>query len=207
MVRKKTRAFEATKEDWKALTAWISVVCDLDKEKFRDEAIKLAAVIESEGHAAHRSADLLEGLSIFKSAVRDVRPSHHARSAILEKLGRWHDNRHLRLTEGRLEQLVEVGVRDQLRQQAAVLLDAAELIRTNLRWHAQRLDKLWPSKAGRRPSVAKSEVLLKMLEWEVGPTEMAARLHEGGVRGKRFKPRPLTSDLSRHRREHARKKK
>lgn len=38
MVRKKTRAFEATKEDWKALTAWISVVCDLDKEKFRDEA-------------------------------------------------------------------------------------------------------------------------------------------------------------------------
>lgn len=164
-------------------------------------------MIESEGHAAHRSADLLEGLSIFKGAARDVRPSRHARSAILEKLGRWHDARHLRLTEGRLDQLVEVGVRDQLRQQAAVLLDAAELIRTNLRWHEERLDKLWPSKAGRTPSVAKNEVLLKMLEWEVGPTEMSARLHEGGVRGKRFKPRPLTSDLSRHRREHARRRK
>lgn len=150
MVRKKTRAFEATKADWKALTAWISVVCDLDRKKFREEATKLAAVIESEGHAAHRSADLLEGLSIFKGAVRDVRPSHHARSAILAKLARWHDNRHLRLTEGRLDQLVEVGVRDQLRQQAAALLDAAELIRSNLRWHEQRLDRR--RQVGRRRS-------------------------------------------------------
>jgi len=64
-VARKKRAVELTSEDWKALTAWISVVCDLDKKKFRDEAARLAAVIEGEGHAAHRSADLLVGLSIF----------------------------------------------------------------------------------------------------------------------------------------------
>lgn len=204
MVQKR-RALEPTRGDWKGLTAWISVVCDLDKKKFRVEAAKLAVVLETEGHAAHRSADLLEGLSIFTSAARDVRASRHSRSAILEKLKRWYDDRHLRLAEGRLDQLVDVGVRDQLRQQAALLLDVAELIRTTLQWHQQRLDKLWPSKAGRTPSVAKNEVLLKMLEWDVGPSDMSERLREGGIRGNRFKPRPLTSDLSRHR-THSRKK-
>lgn len=196
---KKQRKFEpATKEDWKALTAWISVVCDLDKKKFRDEATRLADMIEREGHAAHRSADLLEGLSTFKYQLRDVKPSRYARSVILDKLKWKHDGPHLRLTEGRLNQLVEVGVREHLRQQAATLLDAAELIRSTLQWHAERLDKLWPSKAGRTPSVAKHEVFLKMLEWEVGATEMSQRLHEGGVRGKRFKPRTLTTYLNQH---------
>ena len=185
------------------------MVWDLDNEKFRDAAAKLADAIEREGHAAHRSADVLEGLSMFTTAARGVKPAHHTRSAILSRLKRWYgeEKRHLRVAEGRLDQLVEVGTRDQLRQQAAVLLDAAELIRMNLQWHKDRLKKLWPSEIGRPPSVAKNEVLLKMLEWEVGPTEMAERLHDAGIRGKGFKPRPLTSRSSRHRTESRKKKK
>ena len=45
-----------------------------------------------------------------------------------------------------------------------------------------------------------------MLEWEVGPTEMAERLHEAGIRGKGFKARPLTSRSSRQRTEPRKKK-
>lgn len=207
MPRKKSPEFG--KDNWKALTTWLSMVNDLDKEKFRDGAAKLADIVEREGHAAHRAADVLEGLSMFTTAARDARPSNHSRSTILPKLRRWHgeDKRQLRVAEGRLDQLVEVGTRGQLRQQAAILLDAAELIRMNLQWHAQALEKLWPSKKGRTPSVAKHEVLLKMIEWEVGPTEMSERLHEAGIRGKGFKPRPLTSDLSRYRAESRKKKK
>lgn len=207
MPRKKSPEFG--KDNWKALTTWLAMVNDLDKEKFRDGAAKLADIVEREGHAAHRAADVLEGLSMFTTAGRDARPANHSRSTILPKLRRWYgeDKRQLRVAEGRLDQLVEVGTRGQLRQQAAVLLDAAELIRMNLQWHAQALAKLWPSKKGRTPSVAKHEVLLKMIEWEVGPTEMSERLHEAGIRGKGFKPRPLTSDLSRYRAESRKKKK
>lgn len=207
MVRKKSPDFG--RDNWKALTTWISMLWDLDKEKFREDTARLADVIEREGHATHRGADVLEGLSMFTTAARDVKPAHHARSAIMSRIKRWYgeEKRNLRVAEGRLDQLVEVTGRDQLRQQAAVLLDAVELIRMNLQYHAQHLDKLWPSKKGRVPSVARNEVVLKMLEWEVGPAEMAERLHEAGIRGKGFKVRPLTSAVSRLRRERARKKK
>jgi len=207
VARKKSPDFG--KDNWKALTTWLSMVHDLDDEKFRESVTMLADAVELEGHAAHRSADTLEGLSKFTITARDAKPANHARSAIVSKLRRWYgqDRRHLCVAEGRLDQLVEVGSRDQLRQQAAVLLDAAELIRSWLEWHRQRLEKLWPSKKGRTPSVVKHEILLKMLEWEVGPTEMSAHLHDAGIRGKSFNPRPLTSDLSRHRTESRKRKK
>lgn len=179
------------------------MVHDLDNAKFREDAATLSDAIEREGYAAHRSADFLEGLSTFKAYWRDVKPAHHARSEIMSRLRRWHaeDKRHLRVAEGRLEQLVEVRTRDQLRQQAALLLDAADVIRDWLQWHKERLKKLWPSGIGRPPSVAKHEVLLKMIEWEVGPTEMAERLHGAGIRGKGFKARALTTRSSRHRKK------
>jgi hypothetical protein len=210
--RKKSPEFG--KDNWKALTTWLSMVHDLDDAKFRESVAMLADAVEREGHAAHRSADTLDGLSTFTIIARNAKPANHARSAIASRLRRWYgqDRRQPRIaegrvTEGRLDQLVEVGSRAQLRQQAAILLDAAELIRSWLEWHKQRLEKLWPSKKGRTPSVAKHEVLLKMVEWEVGPTEMSERLHEAGIRSKGFKPRPLTSDLSRYRAESRKKKK
>lgn len=211
MPRKKSPDFG--KDNWKALTTWLLMVHDLDDEKFRESVALLADAVEREGHAAHRSADALEGLSTFTIIARDAKPANHARSAIASRLRRWYgqDRRQLRaaegrVAEGRLDQLVEVRSRDQLRQQAAVLLDAAELIRSWLEWHKQRLAKLWLSKKGRTPSVVKHEILLKMLEWEVGPTEMSERLHEAGIRGKSFKPRPLTSDRSRYLTESRKKK-
>ena len=208
-VVQKKRTFEPPKpEEFKALVAWISMVCDLDEEKFRDEAKKFATEIEREAISAHRSAELLEGLSMVKY-TGNVRPSHLARGAIMARLRPWGstNKRLLRVAEGRLDQLQEVGRGGQLRQQAATLLDAVELIRTNLQWHKEQLKKLRPKPTGRIPSVAKNEVLKKMIEWEVGPTEMSQRLHEGGVRGKSFKPRSLTTDLSRSRRPRARRKK
>jgi hypothetical protein len=64
-----------------------------------------------------------------------------------------------------------------------------------------------PRRENRRNDQVVSFQPLKMLEWEVGPTEMSERLHEAGIRGKSFKPRPLTSDLSRHRTESRKGKK
>jgi len=184
------------------------MIWDLDDKKFRDDVEGFATAIEHEGHAAHRHADVLDGLSMFKPPSLQVKLSHYSRGALLSRLKRWgaEDKRRLRVAEGRLDQLVEVTARGQLRQQAAILLDAAEMIRMNLQYHKQRLEKLRTSEIGRTPSVAKNEVLLKMLEWEIGPTEMAEKLHEAGIRGKGFKVRPLTSDLSRHRRESQEKK-
>lgn len=185
------------------------MIWDLDDEEFRDGVKNFATAIEHEGHAAHRHADVLDGLSMFKPPSLQVKLSHYARSALISRLKRWgaENKRYLRVAEGRLDQLVEVTARDQLRQQAAVLLDAADVIRMNLQYHEQRLEKLRASEIGRPPSVAKNEVLLKMLEWDVGPTEMSERLHDAGIRGKGFKVRPLTSDLSRHRTESRKKKK
>jgi len=185
------------------------MIWDLDDEKFRGDVATFATAIEHEGHAAHRHADVLDGLSMFQPPSLQVKLPHYSRSAVMSRLKRFgaEDKRRLRVAEGRLDQLVEVNARDQLRQQAAILLDAAELIRMNVKYHEQRLEKLRTSEIGRPPSVAKNEVLLKMLEWEVGPTEMAERLHEAGIRGKGFKVRPLTSDLSRHRTESRAKKK
>jgi len=129
------------------LTTWLSMVHDLDNAKFREDAATLSDAIEREGYAAHRSADFLEGLSTFKAYWRDVKPAHHARSEIMSRLRRHaEDKRHLRVAEGRLEQLVEVRTRDQLRQQAALLLDAADVIRDWLQWHKERdrpVDGTW----------------------------------------------------------------
>jgi len=196
-------------DNWKALTTWIAMICDLDDAKFRVDVANFATAIEHEGHGAHRHADVLDGLSMFQPPSLQVKLTHYARSAVVARLKRWgvENKRHLRVAEGRLDQLVEVTARGQLRQQAAVLLDAAQLIRMNLQWHEEQLKKLRPLPTGRIPSVAKSEVLIKMREWEVGPTEMSERLHEAGIRGKGFKPRPLTTDRSRRRPEPRKKKK
>ena len=55
MVRKK-RAFEPPKPaEFKALGAWIAMVCDLDEEKFRDEAEKFATEIEREATCGNKT--------------------------------------------------------------------------------------------------------------------------------------------------------
>jgi hypothetical protein len=112
-----------------------------------------------------------------------VRPSRHARSAVLVRLERWHTSRHLHLAKHELDRLGETGLHGpgQLRRQAATLLDAAEYIDDTLRVHEERTAKLKSSGHGPRPSIAMHTIETMMIEWGLGPTETAARLAEEGI--------------------------
>ena len=182
MARQK-RSHEPTKDEWDDAIDAIRLLDNLDRAEFRKEVEKLARELEREGLAAHRDADRLEGLTRFAHKARDVRSSRYARSAVLTRLGRWHASRHLHAAKLQLDRLGETGLHGpgQLRQQAATLLDAAEYIDDTLRMHAERVAELRSSGQGPRPSVAMNTVETMMIEWDLGPTETAARLAMEGI--------------------------
>jgi hypothetical protein len=182
-VARQKRAREPTKDEWDDAIDAIKLLDNLDRAEFRKEVEKLARELEREGLAAHRDADRLEGLTRFAHKARDVRPSRYARSAVLARLGRWHASRHPHAAKLQLDRLGETGLHDpgNLRQQAATILDAAEYIDDTLRMHVERSAELKSSGQGPRPSVAMNTVETMMIEWDLGPTETAARLAVEGI--------------------------
>lgn len=117
----------------------IKMIDRLDRADFRETIARLALVLRGEGLAAHRSADRLEGLSEYTDPVA---PAEHARESILAKISDCYMEQPWHVAAVYLARLWVVSaaalddrvqLRQQLRQQAAVLLDAAESIDRLLR--------------------------------------------------------------------------
>lgn len=201
MVRKK-RSRAPTKEQWADAIEAFKNLGYLDEEKYRVKIVQLARDLGQAGLEAHRSADRFEVLSMFTYKARNVRPSEHARTAILTRVGyRDQTNRHLSLIRPMLERLVETGLRQHkvLRQQAATLLDAAEFIDDHLQWYDERiaaLRKQRKSKGGRRPSLKLHHIVTMLIEWDVDHDEASARLAEGDIH---IEPETLRVELWRRR--------
>jgi hypothetical protein len=176
-VARQKRSRELTKDDWDEA---IKLFLDLERPEFRKKVEKLARELEREGLAAHRAADRLEGLT---HGGKHVRPSDHARSAVLARLERWYTPQHLHLPERQLDRLAETGLHGpgQLRRQASTILDAAEFIGTSLRHYEEFVAEHRSSGRGPRPSLAMDTVETMMIEWGVGPTETAKHLAAEGI--------------------------
>ena len=109
----------------------IKMIDRLDRADFREMIARLALVLRAEGLAAHRSADRLEGLSEYTDPVA---PAEHARESILAKISDCYTEQPWHVAAAYLARLWAVSaaalddrvqLRQQLRQQAAILLDAA----------------------------------------------------------------------------------
>lgn len=164
-------------EDWGWAVVAIRMIEDFDRAEFRITVEELARELEKEGLAAHRSADRLEGRSEF---THPVTPSEHARGAILARVAGCYseDNWHIATTY--LARLGDSGLEDpdQLRQQAATLLDGALMIDEMLRWYARRRAALYPSGRGH---LVNDVIATIMLDWRVTPTSMARQLAAYGM--------------------------
>lgn len=163
--------------DWGTAVAAIVMIGEFDDADFRGEVEQLARLLEREGLSAHRSADRLERRSVFTT---EVTPSEHGRHAILEKTSRWHDARHRRVADAYLANLSDDGLEDpdQLRQQAATLLDAAQIIDEMLRWYELRVAALYPSGRGH---LMNDTIVAIMLDWNIGPAETTRQLAAHGL--------------------------
>lgn len=146
------------------------------KEDARERIASVARLLEREGFAAHRSADRLEQRSEFAA------PSslgQHTRAAITlmvadcytddEKTREpepWHAARPY------LARLVDDGFEapDRLRNQAAILLDAAEIIDRLLRWYEERRAVL------KTRDLTNDTIVAIMHEWKTKPRVTASQL-------------------------------
>ena len=82
---------------------------------------------------------------------------------------------HWRIAEAYLARLSDevLDDPDHLRQQAATILDAAQLLRDVLAWYADRVALLYPSGKGH---LENDTIATIMLDWGVKPTETARQL-------------------------------
>lgn len=171
---------ELTKEQWDEALDSIRLFLNLERPEFRKEVEGLARELEREGLAAHRAADHLEGLT---RNAKHGQLSDYVRSAVLARLGRRHGPQHLHLPERQLNKLAETEPQGpaQLRQQAATILDAAEFIGDSIRYYEDFIAEHKSSDHGPSPSLAMHTVETLIIEWGVGPTEVAKRLAEAGI--------------------------
>lgn len=134
------------------------------KPDFRGTLDQLARVLEREGIAAHRGADRLEKLSVLTCPVLS---SAHAREAILAKLSSCYDDDHSHVVSPLLARLRDDGLDDpnQLRQQAAILLDAAETIDRLLKWYVARVKSI------KARNLTNDTIVAIMIEWDLRPRE------------------------------------
>ncbi len=139
-----------------------------EKPEYRDQMEQLARVLEREGLAAHRSADRLKKLSEF---LYPVEPGVHTQDAIAAKLSSFYADASPVVT-GFVARLSNVGLEDpdRLRQQAAILLDAAETVDRLLKWYMARVRAL------RARDLTNDTIIAIMLEWNLRPRETSRRL-------------------------------
>jgi hypothetical protein len=169
----------STIDRWAVAAATILMVRDLDSKEFRETVEQLVRAMERAGLAVHRDADRLEERSVF---LVEVTPSDHTREAILARLSQDFTEQHWRIAEAYLARLVDdfedpdllpPQIAALLRQQAATILDAAQLLREVLAWHADRADLLYPSRKGH---LENDTIATIMLDWNVTPTETVREL-------------------------------
>jgi len=161
-------------EDWKHAVSLIRLIRAFENADYRASLGQLVRVLEREGIAAHRSADRLEKRSKFS---RPVCASDHAREAIIKKLSSHYDDDSSDVISGFVPRLFNDGLSDpeRLRQQAAILLDAAETVESLLTWYGARLKTI-----GAR-SLTSDTIVAIMLEWDLRPRETSRRLKVHGV--------------------------
>src|SRR5690606_16779913 len=123
--------------------------------------------------AAHRSADRLEQRSVFTTAVS---PLDHGAEAIWARVSRWCTDRHWILVGSYISWLGAAGLDDpgQLRQQAATILDAAQVLDEIVQWYEARLASI------RTRDLTNDTIVSIMLDWNVQPTETARQLTAHG---------------------------
>jgi hypothetical protein len=168
--------FTPTSEDWRFAVAVIKMIESFAKDTARVTIGRVARLLEHEGFAAHRSTDRLEKLSEFAPPSSLVR---HTRETILAQVSNcytddekereeepWHAARPYlaRLRDEGLE------VPARLRQQAAVLLDAAATIDELLSWYEKRRAVL-----GTR-DLTNDTIVAIMREWKTRPRATATQL-------------------------------
>lgn len=156
-------------EDWRLAVRALKLIEDLDDEGFREELGELARVLEREGLAAHRAADRLEGLSVF--AIPVVSTNYEV-DAIWGRLSEWYQERHWILIGSYIDRLGAEGLEDpnQLRQQAATILDAAQLLDEIVPWYVARREAI-----GTR-DLTNDTIVAIMLDWGMTPTRMVEQL-------------------------------
>jgi hypothetical protein len=162
----------STIDRWAVAAVTILMVRDLDVVEFREAVELLIRALERAGLAAHRGADRLESRSVF---LTEVDPSEYTRETILARLSEDFTEQHWRIAEAYLARLTDERLDDpnHLRQQAATVLDAAQLLRDVLTWYADRVALLYPSKKGH---LENDTIVTIMLDWNVSPTDTAREL-------------------------------
>lgn len=181
-------SYAPSSEDWDYAVLVVKLIEDLAQAAFRETVGELARVLEREGLAAHCSADRLENRSEFTDPVL---PSEHGARTILAKLTDcyWEptepeptasaeptQRRRRHVATAYLARLAEDGLEspDQLRQQAAILLDAAETINRLLRWYAARRASV------KTRDLTNDTIAAIMHEWKMKPRATAEALTEHG---------------------------
>lgn len=167
-------------ERWAVAAVTFMFIRDLDGAEFRDAVAQLALVLNGEGLTAHRCADRLEGRSIHPT---EPSPADHTRDAIVARVSQQFSYEQWRIAERYFNDLAADGLDDPnlLRQQAATVLDAAEIINWLLDWYAQRIAVLYD--VPERGRLLNDTIARTMFEWGVYPTEMHRQLAENGVTG------------------------
>lgn len=182
-VARAREAFTPTSDDWRYAVSVIKMIESFAKDTARETIERVARLLEQDGFAAHRSADRLENRSEFTGVVA---LSEHARETIVARVSNcytdeekqreaepWHAARTYlaRLNDDGLE------VPDRLRQQAAILLDAAETIDRLLRWYEARRAAL------KTRDLTNDTIVAIMREWKTKPRATAIQLkaHEHAV--------------------------
>lgn len=185
---------KVSEAEWVDTVDALKVLADLDREDFRKKGKKLIRALEREGLEAHRNADRLEKLSVFSDVKTPfVRPSEHSRSATVSRLesesaresARGFTARHLHLVRFQIDRLAETALDKpgELRQQAALVLDAAEYLNDALKGHARNLAELYSRRGprGPRPSVMMERIVDMMVHWEMTPTDTFKLLSAEGI--------------------------
>jgi hypothetical protein len=193
-VLKPSKPSKALKAEWESAIDALKELGDLDQETFRKKGKKLVWALEREGLTAHRNADRLEKLSAFSSwKAHLVRTSEHSRSMAVARLElererggtRGFTARHLHLVRFHIERLAEAELNKpgELRQQAALLLDAAEFLDDTIKGHQRHLNELYARRGrrGPRPSVMMERVVDMMVHWEMAPTDTFKLLAAEGI--------------------------
>jgi hypothetical protein len=158
----------------------------LDTKPNRLIARRLAAELESEGHAAHRSADYLERLSEFYQ-VGHVQPFDHAGKTVRGRLhAKGYTKEHLAIAMWLLDRLAEKRLDTPriLRKQAAILLDAAQWTKFRVEQHEDQVARLRRRRdvsKGRPPSLGLRAIVDMMIQLDVSVDDAHEQLAARGI--------------------------
>lgn len=167
--------YTPSNDDWRYAVSVIKMVESFAKDVSRIQ--KVARLLEREGWAAHRHADRRENLS---ESVAPLSPDL-TRTTIVAKVAHLYseeerDHEPWHVARAYLARLHDAGLEDpgRLRQQAAILLDAAETIDGLLRWYDSRRASI------KTRDLTNDTIAAIMNEWKTKPRETAKQLSAHG---------------------------